>query len=117
MSASEPDCQQFAQANCRRTREGALAADNKVVSRRRAVVVGFVVLLIAAWSNVVAIMLGKVADWTPYAWSHFIGLLLLLVVFVGVILALSDRLSTASTSFLEAPPKGGDGNGPTDGQV
>ena len=97
--------------------EQSLAADRRVIGRRRLVVVGFGVLLIVAWANVAAIMLSTAGEWTVYHWCHFIGLLLLLVVLVEVIVVLSDRLSAVSTSFLEAPPKTGPGEGPTSGQA
>lgn len=83
--------------------EQSLTTDRRIVNKRRFVVGGFGLLLVVVWTNIPAIMLCRIADWTPYHWWHFVGLLLLLVVFTGVIVALSDRLNAVSTSFLESP--------------
>ena len=98
--------------------EQSFEADKHVIRRRRLVVRGFGILLIVAWINVALIMLECVTEWGVYHWLHFIGLIMLLVVLVGVFVVLADRLSAVSTNFLEASPNGsGSKSGPSSGPV
>lgn len=90
-------------------------ADKVVINRRRYIVVGAGLLMIVAWLNVTIALLACVSVWSMHHWLHFIGLLLLLAVFMQVILTLSDRLSATSTEFLETPTEGSSTHGGTSG--
>lgn len=93
----------------------AVTADRIVVKRRRRIVVGAGLLMIVSWSNVTIALLACASAWSVQHWLHFIGLLLLLAVFMQVILTLSDRLSATSTEFLETLTEGSSTHGGTSG--
>lgn len=85
-----------------------LAGDRWVISRRRQIVVGVVVLFAFVWTNVVVYMLSTIEVWTGSERWHFVSLVVFFAFQMIFIRILTVRLGRETYSLL--PPQSAIGN-------